>query len=110
VYLFDVPFVREINKEADDSNSIAGADHLPSQVRVYSTERRLDLVEDGIDVALRVGAITPETMVARHVLTYRHVLVASPKLIQRLGKPADTEALRRLPCGMWASIPRRDGN
>lgn len=35
------------------------------QIQVYTTERRVDLVEDGIDVALRVGAIVHETMVAR---------------------------------------------
>src|SRR5882757_4937631 len=73
------------------------------QVRVYSTERRLDLVEDGIDVALRVGAIVHETMVTRHILTYRHILVASPKLIECLGMPAKPEELRHFPCGMWAS-------
>jgi DNA-binding transcriptional LysR family regulator len=73
------------------------------QVRVYSTERRLDLVEDGIDVALRVGAIVHETMVSQHVLTHRHILVASPTLIERLGMPTEPEQLGRFPCGMWAS-------
>ena len=29
------------------------------EVYVHSTERRMDLIEDGIDVALRVGAIVP---------------------------------------------------
>jgi DNA-binding transcriptional LysR family regulator len=37
------------------------------QIYVYSTERRLDLIEDGIDVALRVGAIVHEGMVARRL-------------------------------------------
>jgi DNA-binding transcriptional LysR family regulator len=73
------------------------------QIRVYSTERRLDLVEDGIDVALRVGDIVHESMVTQQVLTYRHVLVASPKLIERLSKPDEPDALRHFPCGMWAS-------
>src|SRR5215471_12878241 len=42
------------------------------QVYVYSTERRMDMIEDGIDVALRVGAIVHEAMVARHVLSARN--------------------------------------
>lgn len=71
------------------------------RVHVYTTERRVDLVEDGIDVALRVGTITHETMVARHVLTYRHVLVASPLLVQRLGLPDSPDALHRFPCAAW---------
>lgn len=71
-------------------------------LHVYTTERRIDLVEDGIDVALRVGAIAHEAMVARRLLAYRHVLVASPGLIERLGGPESVDALHRYPCAVWA--------
>jgi DNA-binding transcriptional LysR family regulator len=73
------------------------------QIHVYSTERRVDLVEDGIDVALRVGAIVHEAMVARHVLSYRNVLVASPLLLERFDVPAQPDAFHRYPCAIWAS-------
>ncbi|CAM2923575.1 MULTISPECIES: LysR family transcriptional regulator [Pseudomonas] len=73
------------------------------RVHAYTTERRVDLVEDGIDVALRVGTITHETMVARQVLSYRHVLVASPLLVERLGMPDTPEALYRFPCATWST-------
>ena len=73
------------------------------QIYVYSTERRLDLIEDGIDVSLRVGAIVHESMVARHVLSIRNILVASPKLVERFGMPAEPDALHRFPCAVWAS-------
>jgi DNA-binding transcriptional LysR family regulator len=73
------------------------------QIHVYSTERRVDLVEDGIDVALRVGAIVHEAMVARHILSYRNVLVASPLLLERFDVPAQPDALHRYPCAVWAS-------
>jgi DNA-binding transcriptional LysR family regulator len=72
------------------------------RVHVYTTERRVDLIEDGIDVALRVGTIAHESMVARHVVTYRHVLVASPLLIERLGLPDSPDALHRFPCAAWS--------
>jgi DNA-binding transcriptional LysR family regulator len=72
-------------------------------IRLYTTERRLDLIEDGIDVALRVGPIVHETIIARHFLSFRHVLVASPKLVDRLGIPAEPDALHRFPCAVWAS-------
>ena len=80
------------------------------QIYVYSTERRLDLIEDGIDVALRVGAIVHEAMVARHVLSFRNILVASPNLVERFGVPAEPDALHRFPCAVWASgidVPAR---
>lgn len=73
------------------------------RVHVYTTERRVDLVEDGIDVALRVGSIAHETMVARHLLEYRHVLVASPQLVDRLGMPDAPSALHRFPCAAWSA-------
>jgi DNA-binding transcriptional LysR family regulator len=73
------------------------------QLHVYTTERRVDLVEDGIDVSLRVGAIVHEAMVARRVLAYRHVLVAGRTLVERLGLPDTVEALHHFPCAAWSS-------
>jgi DNA-binding transcriptional LysR family regulator len=75
------------------------------RLAIYATERRIDLIQDGVDVALRVGAIVDESMVARPVASYRHVLVASPKLIARLGNPKSVDDLHRFPCAVWASGP-----
>jgi DNA-binding transcriptional LysR family regulator len=72
-------------------------------IRIYSTERRMDLIEDGIDVALRVGTIVHDTMVAQHIMSWRHVLVASPELIERNCMPAQPDDLHRFPCAAWAS-------
>lgn len=71
------------------------------RLSVYTTERQVDLVQDGIDVALRVGAIVHEAMVARRMLSYRHVLVASPQLLKRLGEPGSPDDLQRFPCAVW---------
>lgn len=75
------------------------------RVSVHTTERRVDLVQDGIDVALRVGAIVDEAMVARRMVVYRHVLVASPALLSRLGEPRSIDDLHRFPCAVWAADP-----
>ena len=72
------------------------------RLSIFSTERRVDLVQDGIDVALRVGAIVDESMVASRVASYRHVLVASPTLLSRLGAPRTADGLHRFPCAVWA--------
>jgi DNA-binding transcriptional LysR family regulator len=73
------------------------------QVHVFSTDRRLDLVEEGIDVALRVGKILHEAMVARRILSFRNILVASPELVRRYGMPEEPVALDRFPCAVWAA-------
>ena len=78
------------------------------QLSVYSTERRVDLIQDGVDVALRVGAVADESLIARRIVVYRHVLVASPALIAELGEPQSLDDLRLYPCVAWvASIGER---
>lgn len=76
--------------------------HPDIRLSIFSTERRVDLIQDGIDVALRIGAIVDESMVASRVGAYRHVLVASPSLLTRLRTPGTADALRRFPCAVWA--------
>ena len=75
--------------------------HPLVRVSVFTTERRVDLVEDGIDVALRVGEVVHEAMVGRRLFSYRHVLVASPQLLARVGDLRSPEDLRQLACGAW---------
>ena len=71
------------------------------ELSIYATERRVELIEDGIDVALRIGNIADETLIARRIISYRHVLVAPPSLIGRLGAPKTVEDLGRYPCAAW---------
>lgn len=73
------------------------------ELHVTSTERRLDLIEDGIDVALRVGAVVHENMIAKRMLSYRHVLVASPDFLKHYGSPSHPAELSHLPCAAWST-------
>jgi DNA-binding transcriptional LysR family regulator len=73
------------------------------QLAVYSTERRVDLIQDGIDVVLRLNEVADDTLVARRIISYRHVLVATPELVAVHGAPATPEDLHRFPCGVWTS-------
>lgn len=70
------------------------------QVSAYTTDRRVDLVEEGIDVALRVGVLVHEAMVARRLLVYRHVLVASPQFMKRFGTPDTPDQITHRPCAV----------
>ncbi len=73
------------------------------ELAVYSTERRMDLIQDGIDVVLRLNDVADDTLVARKIMRYRHVLVAAPGLATALGEPTSPEDLRRFPCGVWTT-------
>ena len=73
------------------------------QLVVYSTERRIDLVQEGIDVVLRLGDVADDTLVARRVVSYRHMLVAAPKLIAAHSMPSVPTDLHHFACGVWSS-------
>jgi DNA-binding transcriptional LysR family regulator len=76
-------------------------EHPDIQLVVYTTERAVDLSIEGIDVALRIGPAVRESLVAKRLLRYRHVLVASPALLERFGTPTSPDALFALPAGIW---------
>jgi DNA-binding transcriptional LysR family regulator len=75
------------------------------QVAVYTTERAVDLGIDGIDVALRVGTIRHESLVAKRLFRFRHVLVASRSFLKKHGTPTTHDALAKLPAAIWTRDP-----
>lgn len=61
-------------------------------------DRFVDLVEEGIDVALRISVLADSSLIARKISDIRMVACASPALLAKHGTPATGEALRSLPC------------
>jgi LysR family transcriptional regulator for bpeEF and oprC len=51
------------------------------------SERHVNLIEDGIDVALRIGYLADSALVARRIGSARGVTVASPAYLERRGTP-----------------------
>ncbi|MCI4237724.1 LysR family transcriptional regulator [Dickeya dianthicola] len=72
-------------------------------VNIYTTERRVDLISEGIDVALRVGTIADDSVVVRHLMDFRHILVASPALFRSGSVPNEPSDLMNYPCAAWGS-------
>ena len=61
--------------------------HPAMTVDLVLSDRYLDLVEDGLDVALRIGRLVDSSLVARRVGEVRRVLVASPAYLAERGMP-----------------------
>ena len=57
------------------------------------TDRRGDQVADGIDVAGRVWPLKYSGLIARRILTYRHLLVAAPDYLRRREPPTRPQDL-----------------
>jgi DNA-binding transcriptional LysR family regulator len=68
-------------------------DYPSIDIRMVLADRRLNLVEDRIDVALRVGELTDSSQVAKKVGAVRRVVCASPDYLARRGAPQDPSDL-----------------
>ena len=79
-----------------------------TQVRVdlLLLDRIVDLVEEGIDLALRIGHLADSSMVAVRVGEVRRVVCASPALLDVTGTPAKPEELADLPCIRLQNLSR----
>lgn len=71
------------------------------RLEIFITERKINLIEDGIDVALRVGDRKENQAIARKLGEYRHQLVASPDYLEQYGEPFQPEQLLTVPCASW---------
>jgi DNA-binding transcriptional LysR family regulator len=57
------------------------------------TDRMINLVEDGVDLAVRIGHLADSTLVARHVGEMRRIVVASNAYLKQRGEPNKPEAI-----------------
>jgi DNA-binding transcriptional LysR family regulator len=57
------------------------------RVQIFITERIVDQIAEGVDLAFRVGELEDSSLVARRILTYRHQLVASPAYLEKRTSP-----------------------
>ena len=75
------------------------AAHPQVRIEMMVTNRVIDLVQEGVDVALRVRSNLDDSgsLVAKNLGATKGVLLASPQLLQRFGAPQDVDALRNLP-------------
>jgi DNA-binding transcriptional LysR family regulator len=53
----------------------------------------INLVEEGVDVAVRIGHLADSSLVARHVGEMRRIVVASPTYLKAHGEPRSPEAI-----------------
>lgn len=74
------------------------ARHRQVQVDMLLLDRVVNLVDEGIDLAVRIGQLADSSMVAIPVGRMRRVVCASPALLREHGTPERPEALAHLPC------------
>ena len=62
------------------------------------TDRFVDLVDEGFDLAIRIGALEDSSLIARRLADNRIVTCAAPAYLARAGTPARPEDLKDHAC------------
>ena len=74
-------------------------------VELQVTDNIVDLIEEGSDLAIRVGGLTNTTFIARKLTGIRRLLVASPEYLQKNGIPKAPKDLRSHNCLRYRLYP-----
>ena len=69
-------------------------------IRLVLADRNVHLIDDHVDMAVRIGNLPDSTLVATRIGTMRTVMCASPALLATHGTPNSPSDLLRFPCVM----------
>lgn len=72
------------------------------EVDVHYSDARVDLIEDGFDLAVRIGALEDSSLMARRLAPIQLGLVASPAYLERFGRPEHPRDLRDHSCLLYS--------
>jgi len=74
-------------------------------VDLIETDRPVDLIGDGVDVALVTGALPDSSHLVRRLSGFQRLVVASPAYLDRMGWPETPTALKSHDCLCFATAP-----
>ena len=82
-------------------------DYPEVQLEVRATTRHVDLVAEGVDVAVRFGEVKDPNLIVRRLLMDRLIVVGSPTYLELRGRPRHAAELAQHDCivgfaGEWA--------
>ena len=73
------------------------AAHPGLRVELRLEDRLIELALEGVDVAIRVGSVLPDStdVIAHELMSFRRVLVAAPAYLKKRGEPRTPESLAK---------------
>ncbi|MEX0644452.1 MAG: LysR family transcriptional regulator [Parvularculaceae bacterium] len=80
--------------------------HPKVSVEVDFSDRRVDLVGEGFDIAVRIGALADSSLIARKLCSIRGVAVAAPGFWKKHGRPRHPRDLAGLPLLAYSNVAR----
>lgn len=74
------------------------AAHPQLQVKLHLDDRIVDLIDEGYDLAIRIGRLEDSSLVSRYLAENQRVLCAAPAYLARRGVPQEVEDLLQHDC------------
>lgn len=68
-------------------------------------DRRIDLIEEGVDLAVRIGRLRDSTLMARRLFDARTVICGSPGYLEAHGTPSNPSELADHDCLVYGNLP-----
>ncbi len=82
------------------------ATHADINIELEATDRIVDLIEEGFDLAVRFGTLPESTLIARRLCSISGVMCASPAYLARRGTPTTIEELDEHDRVLFTPSPR----
>jgi len=83
-------------------------DHPDLKVEIDFSDRKIDLIEDGFDIALRIGVLTDSSLIARKVTPVGHTVAASSAFWDQYGRPNHPDDLAKIPALRYLNLKSPD--
>jgi DNA-binding transcriptional LysR family regulator len=81
------------------------AEHDELSIDIDLADRRVDLLDEGFDLAIRIGKLADSSLIARKLGASDLLMVASPAYLDRRGRPEHPRELREHDCLLYAYSP-----
>jgi DNA-binding transcriptional LysR family regulator len=73
------------------------------QVHLMLSDSGLDVIDDGLDVALRIGLPADSSVIAKKILSAKRIVCASPAYLKKHGVPAKPSDLLSTIASAWCA-------
>lgn len=80
------------------------AQHPHIEIDMHLSDRFVDLLDEGFDLALRIGRLADSSLVARRIGQVRRIVCAAPSYLKQHGAPETPAALRGHNCLHYTNI------
>ena len=78
--------------------------HSKVNIELILSDQNINLIEERVDVAIRIGMLNDSNMVAKKVGSVRQVICATPKLLNEIHSITEPKDLSTAPCILFSGL------